>query len=66
MSLDNFEKQKNLGHGSFGSVWLVKRKIDQKLYAMKRINIANSSKEEKDAALNEIHLLASLCYINII
>ena len=66
MSLDNFEKQKNLGHGSFGSVWLVKRKIDQKLYAMKIINIANSSKEEKDAALNEIRLLTSLRHINII
>ena len=33
---------------------------------MKRINIANSSKEEKDAALNEIRLLASLRHINII
>ena len=66
MSLDNFEKQKNLGQGAFGSVWLVKRKADKKLYAMKRINIANSSEEEKDAALNEIRLLASLHHINII
>ena len=66
MSLNNFEKQKRLGHGAFGEVWLVKRKTDQKLYAMKRINLANSSKEEKEAALNEIRLLASLNHINII
>ena len=34
-TLDDFMVEKIIGKGSFGSVYLVKRKIDQKLYALK-------------------------------
>ena len=66
MSLNDFTTMKLLGKGSFGSVYLVKRKKDDQIYAMKIINLLKSPKNEKDAALNEIRLLASLSHPNII
>ena len=66
MSLSNFELGKQLGKGSFGSVCIVTRKQDRKIYAMKRVNLSNSPKNEIEAALNEIRLLYSLNHPNII
>ena len=66
MSLNDFVIMKLLGKGSFGSVFLVKRKKDDQIYAMKRINLPKSPMSEKEAALNEIRLLASLSHPNII
>ena len=66
MSLNDFVIMKLLGKGSFGSVYLVKRKKDDQIYAMKRINLPKSPTNEKEAALNEIRLLASLSHPNII
>ena len=39
---------------------LVKKKPDKKLYAMKSMFLANAKQKEKEAALNEIRLLASI------
>ena len=64
MSLTDFEIGKTLGKGAFGMVCLVKRKFDGKTYAMKRIKIIQLS--EKENALNEIRILASLSHKNII
>ena len=66
MSLNDFVIMRLLGKGSFGSVYLVKRKKDDQVYAMKRINLPKSPTSEKEAALNEIRLLASLSHPNII
>ena len=66
MSLNNFDIGKLLGKGSFGSVNIVTRKLDKKIYAMKRVNLSHSPKNEIEAALNEIRLLASLDHPNII
>ena len=66
MSLNNFIIGKNLGKGAFGSVCLVTRKEDKKVYAMKSINIGKLDKQEIEAALNEVRILASLNHPNII
>ena len=66
MSLNNFVIGKNLGKGAFGSVCLVTRKEDKKIYAMKSINIGKLDKKEIEAALNEVRILASLSHPNII
>ena len=66
MSLNDFELGKILGKGSFASVLLVTRKSDRKIYAMKRINIAKMDPKEREGALNEIRILASLSHPNII
>ena len=66
MSLNNFIIGKNLGKGAFGSVCLVTRKEDKKVYAMKSINIGKLDKQDLEAALNEVRILASLNHPNII
>ena len=66
MSLNDFIVGKFLGKGAFGSVCLVTRKEDRKTYAMKRINISKLNDKEKEAALNEVRILASLSHPNII
>ncbi|KAK9805347.1 hypothetical protein WJX73_004555 [Symbiochloris irregularis] len=61
-----FEVQKLLGTGSYGKVFLVKRRSDGKLYAMKEGNISKMSQAERADALNEIRLLASVKHTNVI
>lgn len=66
MSLKEFELLKELGKGSFGSVYMVRRKLDNIIYALKRVKIFQLSSKEKENALNEIRLLASIQHQNII
>jgi len=66
MSINDFIIGKELGKGAFGSVSLVTRKRDGKVYAMKRVNIGKLNKKEKESSLNEIRILASLSHPNII
>jgi len=48
------------GSGAFASVFLVKRKEDEQEYAMKKIDMNDLSSKEKNNALNEIRILASI------
>ena len=66
MSLEDFEFGKELGKGAFGSVTIVKRKEDNKIYAMKRVKIGRLGQKEKGNSFNEVRLLASLDHPNII
>jgi NIMA (never in mitosis gene a)-related kinase len=66
MSLKDFEMGKELGKGAFGSVSICKRKEDGKVYAMKRVKISQLSTKERENALNEVRILASLSHTNII
>ena len=66
MSLKDFEITKELGKGAFGSVWIVKRKEDGQRYAMKRVKISALDPRERENALNEVRILASLHHINIV
>ena len=66
MSLNEFEIIKELGKGAFGSVCKVKRKACGNIYAMKRVKISQLNPKERDNALNEVRILASLTHTNII
>ena len=66
MSLDNFILGKILGKGSYGSVRIVERKEDHKIYAMKSVKINILNEKEKLNSFNEVRLLASLKHKNII
>jgi NIMA (never in mitosis gene a)-related kinase len=66
MSLCEFEILKEFGKGAFSSVCLVKRKLDSNIYAMKRVKMTKLNSKEKDNALNEIRILASISHPNII
>ena len=66
MSLKDFEVLKSLGSGSFASVYKVKRISDGKEYAMKKVKMAQLKQKEKENALNEVRILASINDTNII
>eukprot|EP00741_Cyanophora_paradoxa_P020945 tig00021319_g20220.t1 len=60
MTLADFKIIKFIGKGSYGSVYKVLRKSDEKEYAMKEVNIKPMSQKEREEAVNEIRLLASV------
>ena len=66
MSMENFEIIKDIGSGSFGVVFLVKRKLDSIIYALKRVNFTNLNSKERINSLNEIRFLSSISHQNII
>ena len=66
MSLKDFEFFNKLGEGAFSVVYKVKRKSDNETYALKQVKLGSLSRKEKENALNEIRILASLDHVNII
>ncbi|KAK2946364.1 putative G2-specific protein kinase nimA [Blattamonas nauphoetae] len=66
MPLDDFSTLKFLGKGNYGSVNCVKRKQDNKIYAMKEITIKYLSPREREDSVNEIRVLASFKHPNIV
>jgi NIMA (never in mitosis gene a)-related kinase len=50
----------HLGDGSYSSVYRVKRIEDGQDYALKKVKIQSLSDREKENALNEVRILASI------
>lgn len=59
-TLNDFEVIKALGSGSFSCVYKVKRKSDGQEYAMKKVKLPQLKAKEKENALNEVRILASI------
>ena len=66
MSFGEFEKLSDLGKGSFGSVYKVKRKNDGKIYALKKVDMSRLNNKEKENSLNEVRILASVNCENVV
>ncbi|CAG2112707.1 unnamed protein product, partial [Medioppia subpectinata] len=49
-----------IGSGSFGTVFKVKHRLDDKIYAVKRVQFGDFSKEKKQKILKEVKSLAKL------
>ena len=65
--LSDFTIEKQLGKGNYGSVYLVKSKITNKIYAMKEILSENCSNEQQKLKIQkEIKLLEGLEHPHII
>ena len=64
--MENFELIYKLGSGGFSKVYKVKRKIDNQIYALKKVQLLNLSEKQKLSSLNEIRVLASIKNKNII
>lgn len=60
MSLKDFEVLQELGKGAYGSVFKVKRIEDGEIYALKKVVLNKLNPKEKENALNEIRILASI------
>jgi len=58
--MDRFEVLSFVGQGSFASVWKVKRIQDNKIYALKKVNIKNLKLKAVQQAVDEIRFLSSV------
>lgn len=59
-TLDDFIMYEKLGDGAYSSVYRVKRKQDNINYALKKVPMVSLSEKEKENALNEVRILASI------
>lgn len=66
LTFQDFQIIKELGSGSFGKVYLAKKKNHGVLCAIKSVLMTRLSQKEKENALNEIRLLASIHIPNVI
>lgn len=55
-----------LGDGAYSNVFKVKRLEDDQEYALKKVKLDNLSEKEKDNAINEVRILASIQHPNVI
>lgn len=53
--MEKYDVVKQIGKGSYGEVFLVRHKIEQKLYVLKKIHFSKVSEKEKQAALQEVN-----------
>ena len=65
-SISDFKIEKILGKGSFGNVYLVTRKKDKKIYALKTVILEKLNKKEQENSVNEVRILASIKHPNVI
>lgn len=66
MSLKDFDVFEKLGEGAFSSVFRVLRKSDNQVYALKKVRFAPLKLKERENALNEVRILASVSHPNIV
>jgi NIMA (never in mitosis gene a)-related kinase len=64
--MSNFEVLEKIGEGAFSSVYKIIRKSDQMMYALKKVKINQLKIKEKENALNEIRILASIDHPSIV
>ena len=63
---DDYQEIKLLGEGGFGKVYLVSRRSDGMLFAMKMIKIRHMSDQDKEKIVQESRLLEALNHPNIV
>lgn len=64
--LADFKQISQLGEGAYSSVYKVCRLADKEVYALKKVKLPGLSDKEKQNALNEVRLLASVRHPNVI
>ena len=64
--IQDFTIIKKLGDGAYSSVFKVRRKDDNDIYALKNVKMLSLSEKEKENALNEVRILASIDHPNVI
>jgi serine/threonine protein kinase len=62
----DFVVMSKLGDGAYSKVFKVKRLADGSFYAMKKVNIGSMSSKDRENAINEVRILASINHPNVI
>lgn len=65
-SLADFKQLALLGEGAYSAVYKVLRLADNETYALKKVKLPSLSDKEKQNALNEVRLLASVQHDNVV
>lgn len=55
----------SVGEGAYSSVYHVRRFADNQTYALKKVKMGKLSDKEKENALNEVRILASIQHRSI-
>ena len=58
--MQDYELIERVGSGSFGKVWKARRKKDDMIVALKRIDYGRMQSKEKQLLINEVNILKSL------
>ena len=58
--MENFKILSKLGEGAYSTVFKVMRIVDGQVYALKKVKLINLSEKERENALNEVRILASV------
>jgi NIMA (never in mitosis gene a)-related kinase len=58
--MNDFQILSKLGEGAYSIVHKVRRNVDGNIYALKKVKLLNLSEKEKQNALNEVRILASV------
>lgn len=64
--MNKFTILKKLGEGAFSTVYSCKRISDGSIYAVKKVTMGKLTEKEKQNAVNEIRILASINHVNVI
>jgi NIMA (never in mitosis gene a)-related kinase len=64
--MNDFQVISKIGEGAYSTVLMVKRIQDSNIYALKKVKLLNLSDKEKQNALNEVRILASVKNKNVI
>ena len=64
--MQKYEKIRFVGRGAYGTVHLYRRRADGVAVVIKQIRVEDMTKEERQAALNEVNVLSILHHPNII
>jgi NIMA (never in mitosis gene a)-related kinase len=58
--MNDFQIISKLGEGAYSVVYKARRLVDGNTYALKKVKLLNLSDKEKQNALNEVRILASV------
>ena len=58
--MNGFDIIKKLGDGAYSIVYKVRRRADNKVYALKKVKMKDLNEKEKKNSLNEVRILASI------
>ncbi|XP_042225332.1 serine/threonine-protein kinase ppk1-like isoform X2 [Homarus americanus] len=64
--MEGIEVVREIGRGSYGSVWLVRRSNNQKNLVLKCVELSHCNQQEVEAARQEVLILAGLRHPNIV
>lgn len=66
MSVTDFDILEKLGEGAYSTVFKVRRRSDGKIYALKKVRFMPLKEKEKENAVNEVRILASISHPNVV